>query len=146
MLGIEKNVHVNEAMIKYRELAFQFSVTHNATPADKVHSTSLPIAYLRTEGKTATADALEDLSAEFTTAADATGIFGIFINGEDNIADIDRIVSVEIFTNSAETCVLGADYINLSSSNNIAIDLDSGLNLASASIADYQVIVKYMIK
>lgn len=145
MLGIEKNVHVNAAMIKYRELAFQFSITHHGTPASKVHNISLPIAKLRTEGKTTEADAIEDLSAEFTTAADATGIFGIVIDGSE-IADIDRIVGVEVFTNSTAACVLGADYTAVSADNNISIDLDTDLNLTSASVANFQVLVKYLIK
>lgn len=113
---------------KQERLVFDASIVADSTPADKVHSTDLPgLVYLRTEGKTAAADAVEDLSAEFTTAADENGIFGIVIDLALDPAD--KIYPTIQVVPSAGTIAV-ADY-GISPNGRIFIDLNSNQNLGS---------------
>lgn len=137
-----KDSLVSSRLDKTRELVVECTITGNATPASKIHSSEISgTLILRTEGLTAEADALEDLSASFTTAADnATGdsVFGIILKGENlpNNA-IDKVLEVSVTEQTALSTALVATKVTtdwLTSEGNIAIDLaGAGLNLASES-------------
>lgn len=135
MYGIEKSPQVANNFAKYREFAFQVAIGAHATPASKTHNVDVPDSVtLRTEGKTAAADAIKDMSAYFSTAADSTGIFGVLVNGANlSPHGILRIVSLELRP-SVGTIAEGTNKVTLSSDDFIAIDLDSNQNLASQSL------------
>lgn len=144
-------------------LPVRLQITGNATPASKVHREDMaPIAILRTEGKVATADAIEDLSADFTTADDnATGdsVFGVLLRKElndgqfDGIGEVERVLDVAIYdlsgtaTSVAATLLSGSSSVRgLTADGNIAIEIaGTGLNLASEN-ADLLMIVRYLAK
>lgn len=118
---------LHDHLLKQMHVVFQVSITASATPADKVHASDLPgIAVLRTEGKTATADAIEDLSSTFSTADDGTGVFGILI--DDAIAKKFHIASV---TPSSGTIDVTK---GISSEGRPYLDLDSSVDLSAASL------------
>lgn len=138
-----KSSVVASVVDKTSRLTFEFSITGNATPADKEHSSDLPgVAFLRTEGKTTEADALEDLSASFTTAADnSTGDsqFGLIIDGSKltNDKSIEKVYITDLaeqtaLATSVAVAKVGGSY--LTAGGNLAFDIaGTGLNLASES-------------
>ena len=137
----EKNTQLADHFLQHRRLVFEFSITANATPASKVHSIKdIPgVALLRTEGKVSEADAIEDLSGDFTTAADnSTGDsqFGLLIKGSE-LGSMEKVMKVTVteqtsLASSISYTAADSDY--LTSGGNIAIDIaGTGLNLASES-------------
>lgn len=95
-----QNDTVNQVALRTRRLVFQISITGNATPASKVHGTTLPgVAYLRTEGKTTEVDAFDaGLAAVWTTANDEdTGncVFGVFIDGA-KLGSIQKVIGIQL--------------------------------------------------
>jgi len=126
---------------KTQRLTFELSITGNATPASKEHASDLTgVAYLRTEGKTAEADALEAVS--FTTADDeSTGDsqFGILIDGSKltNDREFDKVLSVTLTEQTSlatgyTVAKVSGDY--KTAGGNIAIDITgTGLDLTSES-------------
>lgn len=128
---------LHDHRLKQQRLVFEVEITANGTPADKVHSVDIPGAvYLRTEGKTAEADNVEDLSGDFTTAADnnaGDSQFGILLD----LGDVQKVKKVTIteqtsLATSLTVAPAGSDY--KTDEKNIAIDITgTGLNLASES-------------
>lgn len=148
----EKDSAVMNHRIKQRKLLLEVDIVANATPADKGHGSDLPaVVVLRSEGKIADADAIEDLSAEFTAAADnAAGDsqFGIVIDGSKLEGDIDKVYSVSVveqtsLATSLTVAPASSDY--KTAGGNIAIDITgTGLNLESES-PRFLVEVEYLI-
>ena len=140
MTANAKDSLVSSRLDKTRELIVECVITGNATPANKVHSSDIPgTLFLRTEGKVSEADAIEDLSGDFTTAVDATNAqFGILIKGE-NLPNngIDKVLDVEIKDQNGDgtaIVVAPAQSAYLTAGGNIAIDVTgTGIDLASES-------------
>ena len=140
----EKNSTLGNHFLAYKKLAFEVSITANATPADKVHSIKdIPgVALLRTEGKVADADAVEDLSGDFTAAEDTTnGQFGVLIKGSE-LGSVKKVLRVQVtqLTATGTAIVVASpaqgslvtDY--LSDGGNIAIDITAtGTDLETES-------------
>lgn len=131
----KKQSALHNHMLKQQRLVFEVAITADATPADKVHRSDIPgVVLLRTEGKVAEADAVEDLSASFTTAADnSTGDsqFGILINLDGNPAKKVKSVTVTEQTSLASSLTVTGPLSGefLTSAGNVAIDV-AGTGLA----------------
>ena len=124
------NSQLHDHLLKQERLVFEATITANGTPADKGHAVDVPGAvYLRTEGKTAEADAVEDASSDYTTAADATGIFGILIDD----SEVRKIYNVALSVDTG-SIALGAQGASITSEGRIALDLDSNQDLSSQDI------------
>lgn len=142
---------VQDYKIKQRRLCIPFSITGHATPASKVHASDLNgVLYLRSEGKTAEADAV-DADGNFTTPVDASGLFGILLNVGDSVRKVMR-ASVEQRSGSTATnkdqavALQGDSSSGITENGNIAIDVTcSGLDL-SAENFDGVLIIEYMIE
>lgn len=147
---LEKDSSFQDRLLKTRRLAFRVRVEGNATPADKVDRQELPnVAVLRTEGKTAEADAIEDLSADWTTADDGTGVFGVLIKASE-LGEVDRIVEITATaldggTVAATALDAGGAQDGLSPEGNIAVELDSSVDLSAAD-CDILLVVEYYLK
>lgn len=142
MFTEEKNNVVLDQQLKHKRLCFEISITGNATPASKKHASDLPgVCVLRSEGLTAEADAVEDLSGSFTTADDSDGsgnsVFGVLMKGSE-LGSIKKVLSVRV----AETSTALATSLavtkhgtgGLSSGGNIAFSVaGTGLVLSSES-------------
>lgn len=123
----KENSALNTRMRKTQRLCFDVTITADATPADKTHATDLPgVVYLRTEGLTAEADAIE--SGTYTTADDGTGVFGVLIDLGDNPAD--KIYKLDLQVDTGEITGTAA----LTSNGRIALDLDSDQDISSQDI------------
>ena len=153
-----KNALAGDKELSTKTAWVKLAITANATPASKVHSTDYQgIAYLRTEGKTAEADAIEDLSSDFTTAADnSTGDsqFGILLKGSElSNGSLDEVLEVSLAENPNGSAVATSIAISpavsgsyVTSGGNIAVDVaGTGLNLASES-PDLVLKVTYRVK
>jgi hypothetical protein len=123
-------------MLKNERLVFEVAITANATPASKVHASDIPgVAVLRTEGKTAEADAIENLSAQVPTATDSTGVFSILIDDP----------SVKKFLKASVTPSVGTVAVTkeISSGGRLILEIDSNQDLSSTNLSllievDYQ--------
>jgi hypothetical protein len=133
------NAGLHSHKLKNNRMSFQVTVGANATPADKTHSSDAPsAAYLRTEGKTADADAVEDASSSFTAPADATGIFGVLFDDPS----VEKVYSASVSADSG-TVALGAQGASVTAEGRVAIDLDSSLDFSSAG-ATFTITLDYL--
>lgn len=141
-MGIDykNNPELHEFLLRSQSLVFRFSITANATPASKIHIVDIPgVVYLRSEGKTAQADAIETLS--WTTAVDnssGNSVFGLLIDlGENEARKVELVRVTEITSLATSFTTRGPGAVvdgYLTASGNIAIEIaGTGLNLASES-------------
>lgn len=122
------NAGLHDYLLRQNRLVFQVSITANATPANKSHVVDIPgVVYLRTEGKTSTADAVEDLSSTFTTADDATGVFGVLIDD----ATVEKLHQVVVEANTGTTDITAQ---GISDEGRIYLDLNSDQDLSSTDL------------
>lgn len=142
---LSKEAQVNDYEIKSRRLIVPFAITANATPASKVHATDLPEALeLSTEGKTAAAAAI-DSGCNFTTPVDSTGIFGILLH---NLGTVKKLLDVQCVNLSSGTIAVsrkGASSTGVTASGNIAVSLDSSVDLSSVSLSGH-LVADYIIQ
>lgn len=135
------SMEIHDRMLKGQRLMMQVTVGADATPADKTHSDDLSgKAILRTEGKTAEADALEDVSGDVTAPADATGLFAVLVDDEM----VEKIYKVDVEASNG-TIALGAQGAKVTSEGRMVIDLDSSLDFSAAG-ATFTIIVDYTKK
>lgn len=135
--------------LKQNRLVAEFSITANATPADKKHAVDVNgLMVLRTEDKTAEADAVESLT--WTTAVDnSTGdsVFGLLLDLDENKArKVYSVTLTEVTSLSTSEVVSGPDGSSsfLTAEGNIAIEVAAtGLNLASES-PTFRIEVEYL--
>ena len=156
------NERLLDRSIKTRTIAMRLQITGDATPADKVHIPDLgsELIILRTEGKTATADAIEDLSAVFTTPVDAAdAVFGVLCrkevttDGNDGFGTVTQVLDVVAYDRAGTATTLDIDLLDgtgvsngLTDDGNIAFEITTtGLNLAAEN-ADITVILRYLVK
>ena len=138
-------------LLKQQRLVAEFSIVGNATPADKQHVPDVGgLMVLRTEGKTAEADAVESLT--WTTAVDnSTGnsVFGLLLDLDQNKASkVYSVTLTEVTSLSTSETVTGPNSGSsfLTAEGNIAIEIAAtGLNLASES-PTFRVEVEYLEK
>lgn len=126
-------------LLKQQRLVVEFSITGDATPADKAHIVDVPgLMVLRTEGKTADADAVESLT--WTAAVDnnsGDSVFGMLLDLDENKASKVYSVSLtEVTAVSTSESVTGPNGGSsfLTAEGNVAIEVAAtGLNLESES-------------
>ncbi len=128
-----KPAHQNHAQRQER-LVCEFSIVHHATPASKKHVSDIAdTVILRTQGKTATADAVE-AGLTWTSAEDTTNaVFGIVIDlGADKADKVYSVTLTEVTAVSASEALsspTGATAY-LTPEGNIAIQITAtGLDL-----------------
>lgn len=117
---------LHDHLLKQTRLVFEAKVTASATPASKAHASDLSVIYLRTEGKTAAADAIEDLSTTFSTADDGTGVFGILVDDPSVAKFYQATVEPSAGTVSVTK--------GLSSAGRPYLDIDSSVDLSSTDL------------
>lgn len=138
--ALEKDSSLQNREMKQRRYSFRVRIKGNSTPASKTLEQELPnVCVVRAQGQTATADAIEDLSASFATATDSTGVFGLLIKGTQ-IGPVDRIVpsSIKVDPLDGGTCTItpvsaGGVQNGISPGGNLAFDMNSSLDLSSGS-------------
>lgn len=147
---LEREDKIQDYKLKERRLCIPFSITGNATPASKVHNQDLSALILRTEGKTAQADAI-DAGGNFATASDATGVFGILFDPGPAARKVLRVQveqrSGSTATNRVQvTALKGASTTGVTASGNLAFDVTcAGLDLSSENF-DGVLVIEYMVE
>lgn len=139
----------HDHLLKSQRLVAELSIESNATPADKEHRVDVPgLMVLRTEGKTADADAVETIT--WTTAVDnSTGnsVFGLLLDLDENKASkVYSVTLTEVTSVSTSEAVTGPNGGSsfLTSEGNIAIEVAAtGLNLESED-PTFRVEVEYL--
>jgi len=130
----DKNSAVEAYKLAEKRLVIPFSITFNAVPASKVHAADLSALVLATEGKTAVAAAIDSGTA-FTTPVDATGIFGILVS---QLGTVEKLLDAQLVNLSSGTAALsrkGASSSGVTASGNIAVSIDSSLDLSAVSLS-----------
>lgn len=130
-MAIEFNdsAELHSHRLKQQRLVYDASIGSNATPASKTHASDIPgVVYLRTEGKTAEADAIEDVSSQLagSAAADATGIFQILLD----VPSVDKIYSVTVTPDSGTVTSTS----KVTTGKKLLIEVDSSLSLAAVDL------------
>jgi len=141
----------HDHLLKSQRLVAEFSITGNATPASKAHSPDVGgLMVLRTEGKTAEADAVETIT--WTTAVDdSTGdsVFGLLLDlGDNKASKVYSVTLTEVTSVSTSEAVTGPNSgaSHLTAAGNIAIEVAAtGLDL-SAESPTFRVEVEYLEK
>lgn len=122
-----KSADLHNYLLKQDRMVFEVSITSSATPANKVHSSDIPgCAVLRTEGKTAEADAIESLTGQVTAPSDATGIFALLIDD----ANVKKFLKVTVTPSSGTIAVTKS----ISTGSRLLLDMDSSVSLAATSL------------
>jgi hypothetical protein len=135
----KREAGLNDHMRKLERLVLQVDITANATPASKVLSSDLPSAvYVRAEGLTAAADAVESLSGVVSTPVDATGKFAVLIDTGLNPAL--KAYRVQVLRASTGTLAVVAQ--GVTAGGRIYLDLDSDQSFASTSCS-FELAVDY---
>ena len=137
-MSFEKNAALLNHQLKQERLVFEVAITANATPASKQHHVDIPgVVLLRTEGKTADADAVEDLSATFTTADDENSgncVFGVLVTELGDIEKVSKITVTEKTALSSSLAVTAHGTSGLTTDGNIAFSVaGTGLRLDTES-------------
>lgn len=127
------SAELHEHRLKSHRMVAEIAIVADATPADKVHSSDVAgVIILRTEGKTAEADAIEDLSGSFSAAADnaaGNSTFGVLVD----LGDVAKVKKVTVSEQTALATSLASSIV-ASSAGNIAIEIvGTGLVLDSES-------------
>lgn len=126
-----------EHLLKQEILVFGVSITANATPALKVHASDIPgMAVLKTQGKTAEADAIETYTSS-PALADATGIFEVLVDD-----CVEKIYEARVVSVSTGTAAIVA---GKSAGERIILEIDSNQDLTTQSL-DLVLEVKYKAK
>lgn len=128
------NSSLMEHDLQQKRLVFEFSIVANATPADKKVSSDVPgCVYVRTEGLTAEADAVEDLTGQVTAPNDANGIFAVLIALPVEKEKVQKIYKSTLTEKTATGSVNALTNI-VTTENNIAINIDSDQSLATTDL------------
>ncbi len=129
-----KNSSLMEHELQTKRLVFEFSIVADATPADKKVSSDVPGAvYVRTQGLTDEADAVEDLTGQVTAPNDATGIFAVLIALPEEKEKVQKIYKSTLTEKTATGSVNVVTNI-VTTEQNIAINIDSDKSLATNSL------------
>ena len=146
----EQNQVLNDYNCKEKRLCAEFTITGDATPADKEHGVpELPgVMLLRTQGKTAEVDAIETVA--YTTADDGptNSVFGVMLRGGDEgLGDIKKVLLIRVTDRSGSATSLAVTphgTSGLTTDGNIAFSIaGTGLDL-EAENADIVVEVEYV--
>lgn len=134
------NAQNEDYALKSRSLIIPFSITHSATPANKVRSSDLSSALtLACEGQTSDAAAI-DSGTNFATPTDSTGVFGCLIS---NAGSVKKLLDVRVVNINSGTVAItreGASNSGVTASGNIAVSLDSSLDLTAADLSAHLVV------
>ena len=142
----EGNDLVQKRLMKSRKLVVGFKITGHATPASKTHYVDLPgVAYLRSEGLTATADAVESVSAIVSTATDSTGVFAMLIKASELNDTMSDLVNVEVVGKPGETATFAVTKHAVTAGGNLVFTIDANEALTSGTTDGYAVI-EYLVK
>lgn len=134
----KKKAEFHDHLLKQTRLVMEVKVVANATPANKQHIVDVPgMAYLRTQGKTAEADAVEDISAQVAAAAnDANGVFAVLLDEQ-----VSKIYSVAVTPSAGTATITGA----ISTGGRMILNLDSNQDLSTTDLTCL-LVVEYKAK
>lgn len=136
MTEYREKAELNQHLLKQEHLVFDAKVIFHATPASKLHISDIPnVAVLKTEGKTADADAIEVYTSN-PSLVDATGVLEILIDEQ-----VEKIYSVSVTPDVGTATATAA----LSAGNRIIIEIDSNQNLSTTSV-NFKVDIVYKLK
>lgn len=147
---LDSDSQIQDYKLKQRQLVIPFTITGNATPANKVQAADLAALVLSTEGKTAAAAAL-DSGCNFASPVDANGVFGLLLQPG---ARATKVLNVEVRQRSGATAtnrdqavaLNGASSTGITALGNIAVSVTAaGLDL-SAENFNGVLIIDYMIE
>lgn len=106
--ALEKDRALENRELKQRRYTTRVRIDHNAVPANKVLKQDLKnVSFLRTAGQTATVDAIEDLSAYWTTPTDFGGASTSSGAADLGTAGSFVVLASSTITNTGATVLIG---------------------------------------
>src|SRR5260221_517784 len=134
-IDFAKNNLLHDYRLKEERLAPEFSIVSNATPALKQENVDVPtVMYIRAQGQTAAADAIES-GLSWTTPVDnssGNSVFGVLMTQLGSIKRVKEIVVTEQTSLATSFTVTKLGVNGLTPGGNIAFEINgTGLNLAS---------------
>lgn len=122
----KRNAPLHNHLLQQERLVFEVTIVSNATPASKQHIVDVPGSiYLRTQGKTAEADAVEDLSSQVASALDSTGVFAMLVD-EQASKFYKQTITPSVGTVSVTK--------SISSGGRLLLAIDSNQNLSTTDL------------
>lgn len=136
-IDFAKNNSLHDYRLKEERLTPEFSIVANATPANKQESVDIStVMYIRAQGQTAAADAIEPGLA-FTSPADnsaGNSVFGVLLTNLGSIKRVKEIIVTEQTSFSSAVSVTKLGVNGLTPGGNIAFNVSStGLHLDTQS-------------
>jgi hypothetical protein len=126
MTEFRDKAELHQHLLKQDCLIFDVTVKANATPALKLHISDIPnVAVLKTQGKSADADAIEVYTAS-PSLADATGVINVLIDEK-----VDKIYEARVVAASAGTATVSAVK---SAGERIILNIDSNQDLTTTDL------------
>lgn len=126
MTEFRENAELHQHLLKQDTLIFDVSVVANVTPASKLHISDIPnAAVLKTQGKSADADAIEVYTAS-PALADATGILNVLIDEK-----VEKIYEARVVAASVGTATVSAVK---SAGERIILNIDSNQDLSTTNL------------
>ena len=123
----KKKSELYNHQLRQTRLVFEATITANATPANKTHTVEIPGAvYLRTQGKTSEADAVESLTGQVTAPVDATGLFAIMV--DEQATKFHKATVTQTPTGTITVTK------SISTGGRLLLDMDSDQNLATTNV------------
>lgn len=133
----KKKAEYQDHLLRQTRLVMGATVVANAVPASKTHVTDVPgMSYLRTEGKTAEADAVESLTAQVAAPVDSTGVCAVLLDEQ-----VEKVYKVTV-TPSVGTATAA---LTISTGGRMIVALDSNQDLSTTSVT-FTLEVEYKAK
>jgi hypothetical protein len=131
-IHFKQDSSLNDHARKLQRLVFEISITADAVPADKRQSSDMAgAALVRTEGKTAQADAMEDISALVAAPVDdPEARFAVLVDTSQNPPS--KLYSASV-TPSVGTISIEA--LEITPEGRIVLDLESDQSLETQSLS-----------
>lgn len=126
MNNFRSKAALHQHLLNQDVLVFDVTVKANATPASKLHASDIPsVAVLKTQGKSAEADAIEVYTSS-PALDDATGVIEVLI---DQLCE--KIYDAKVLVASAGTATISAAK---SAGERIILEIDSNQNLSTTDL------------
>lgn len=138
------NTQLHDYKLKQEVMTVRVKVVGTDTPANKTLETNAPgVAYIAAQGQLAAANAVEDLTGQFSeAAADATGKYSVLIDDPD----CKELLKVVATAPGSDTVAITGQKLTTGGRPLIALDSNSDLSNATPETSEVILEIHYVKK